>query len=212
MLVASVGPACQSWEPSWTASRISKPSSLSTPDDSAGSVISRVSFLPQSVCVCVYIFFFMCVWEAKLTLTLAILILKRSRLSLACLPPFFFPLSIELTGVQISALSEFYHLGVISSVIYWDSSALHLPLLCSWTKTGFFLRKLEKQDLCDQYVSQPSHEKKGTPNAIETQPCTSHSTRCFKLLLIVGSLDMKWKIKQTPARPSTPNKGFPAPS
>ena len=165
------------------------------------------------VCVCIhiYIFFFMCVWEAKLTLTLAILILKRSRLSLGCLPPFlFFPLSIELTGVQISAISEFYHLGVISSVIYWDSSALHLPLLCSWTKTGFFLRKLEKQDLCDQYVSQPSHEKKDTPNAMEKQPCTSHSARCFKLLLIVGSLDMKWKIKQTPARPSTPNKGFRA--
>ena len=136
--------------------------------------------------VCMYVHVCVCIYKctSSKTLTLAIINSQRCRLSLS------FHLFFS-TYNWIHQSPDFCCLSSITFLLFplsfsGGSCALHLPLLWYWTKTDFFLRKLEKQGLCDQYVSQPSHEKKGTPNTIKIQPCTHHSTRCFKLLLIVA--------------------------
>lgn len=112
---------------------------------------------------CISLFFLL---AALLLITLWIL--HKAGSIWAASPPF--PLSIQLLKAQISAVREFCPTCVISSVIYLIALTYIFILFVPEQNLISFWGSWKKQDLCDQYVSQPSYEKKGTPNIIKKQP------------------------------------------
>lgn len=118
----------------------------------------------SSECICISI----CFWLAALILIIALWILHRAGSIWVASPSF--PLSTEPPKAQISAVHEFCHICVISSVIYLIALTYIFLFFVPEQNLISFWGSWKKQDLCDQYVSQPSHEKKGTPNIIKKQP------------------------------------------
>lgn len=116
------------------------------------------STLNDSVESTLNIYVYTCFWLAKLTLIMAWLILNGGHTEAASSP---LPLPTELPKAQMSAVHEFCHTGVISSVIYLIALTYIFLLFVPEQNLISFWGSWKKQDFCDQYVAQPSSHERG---------------------------------------------------
>lgn len=73
-----------------------------------------------------------------------------------------------------------------------DSSDLHFFFSLFLNKTCFLSEEVGKsKTYATNMFPNPHMRKRAHPILSKSNPCTSHGTRCFKLLLIVGSLNTK---------------------